>query len=206
VWKHLIDAGVDTFAALLPLLNLPVSAAIFLALTSAETHERRRAQARRAALATLLILIAFLVAGRAVLVLFGISLGALQVAGALIVGYTGWQMLTNSSALTAGERSEAAEKRDVAIVPMAFPILAGPGAIGVLLALSALFTQPGQYAGAAVACLILGGMTYTACALGEPLVKRLGETGLGALQRLFGLFILAIAVDLATLGIAALRR
>lgn len=206
MWKHLVDAGVDTFAALLPILNLPGSAAIFLSLTGSDPPAYRRAQARRTAVLTLIILTVFLLLGKAVLVLFGISLGALQIAGGLVVGYTGWEMLMNSERLSAGEHVEAQENRDVAFVPMAFPLLAGPGAIGVLIALSAGFTQPGQYAGAIVACLLLSGLTYLICALGEPLVKLLGKTGLGAIQRLFGFFILAIAVDLISLGVLVLHR
>src|SRR5579885_2068855 len=93
--RQLLDMGGLTFAALLPLLNPPSVVAIFFGLTAGAPAAQQRRQAQLASIATFLILALFLVAGKVVLEFFGISVGALRVAGGLIVGYTGWVMLTN---------------------------------------------------------------------------------------------------------------
>ena len=83
------------------------------------------------------ILLFFAATGLFVLSFFQISLPALRIAGGLIVAHTAWTMVTASSRLTPPESAEAVQKEDVAFVPMAMPILAGPGAIGVVMSLIA---------------------------------------------------------------------
>ena len=87
--------------------------------------------------------------------------------------------------------------------PMALPLVAGPGAIGVVIALSArhpsLLDRVGIVAAVAVVALVVGLLLR----LGTPLVERLGPTGIGALTRVMGFLILAIGVELLVHGVQA---
>jgi multiple antibiotic resistance protein len=206
MWLRLIETGATTFVALFPILNPPGAAAVFFALTAGDGAAYKRLQARQTAVYTLGILIVSLLLGRLILHYFGISLGALQIAGGAVVGHTGWQMLNNDEGLTGPEQSEAQDRKEIALIPMALPLLAGPGAIGVLIALSAGFTSPADFLGAAIGCALLAILIYAALVVGEPVVKLLGQAGLGAVSRLLGFFILAISVDLIAIGVMALRR
>src|SRR5260370_16385694 len=88
-------------------------------------------------LSVLAIRVVFLFFGRFVLSFFGISLPVLKIAGGLIVANTAWGMVTSTSRLTVAETEEAPDKEDISLTPLAMPLLSGPGAIGVVMALAA---------------------------------------------------------------------
>jgi multiple antibiotic resistance protein len=118
------------------------------------------------------ILIVFLFFGRFVLILFGISLPVLKIAGGLIVANTAWGMVTGSSRMTPAERNEASTKEDISLTPMAMPMLSGPGSIGVVMGLAADATSPVSYLGMVIGIAALGLVVYLFLQLGGPLVKR----------------------------------
>ena len=84
---------------------------------------------------------------------------------------------------------------------MAIPLVSGPGAIGVVIGMSERATQTADYVGCLIGIVLLGVVLYLCLVLGEPLAKRLGNNGLGALNRVLGFFILAIAVQFLADGI-----
>jgi multiple antibiotic resistance protein len=202
----LVEAAVTAFVALFPIVNPIGGIALFFALTANDSEAERRAYATRIALYVIAILLAFALAGSFVLEFFGISLAALRIAGGLIVAHTAWTMVTASSRITPAERDEAAEKDDIAFTPMAMPMLAGPGAIGVVMALAAR-PDPGHtwYAGIVLAVVATGGVIYALLRLGGPLAKRLGPGVLGAIDRILGFLILAIAIELIITGFQSLH-
>jgi multiple antibiotic resistance protein len=101
---------------------------------------------------------------------------------------------------TAHFSQDAKDKEDISFTPMAVPIIGGPGAIGVVIGLSTQATQWTDYIGCCLGVGILGILIYLSLRLGEPLIEKLGETGLGALNRILGFLILAIAVQLIANG------
>jgi multiple antibiotic resistance protein len=139
--------------------------------------------------------------GRFVLVLFGISLPVLKIAGGLIVANTAWGMVTASSRITGAESHDASTKEDVALTPMAIPILSGPGSIGVVMGLAADADSKVAYMGMVIAIAAIGLAVYLFLRLGGPLVERLGPCTTGAITRIFGFLILAIAVQLVWDGV-----
>jgi multiple antibiotic resistance protein len=196
----ILDAAITAFVALFPIVNPLGGLAVFFALTSGDSESARRSAAARIALFVIGILVAFAVAGSYVLEFFGISLSALRIAGGLIVAHTAWTMVTASSRLTPAENAEAAEKDDIAFTPMAMPMLAGPGAIGVVMALAAR-PDPGTWMiGIVLAVLAMGALIYVLLRVGAPLAKRMGPGVLGAIDRILGFLILAIAIELIITG------
>ena len=205
VLRDLPSAAVATFLALFPIVNPFGAVPIFFSLTADLPHAERTRTAVKTAAYVITILIVFLFFGRFVLILFGISLPVLKIAGGLIVANTAWGMVTGSSRMTPAERNEASTKEDISLTPMAMPMLSGPGSIGVVMGLAADATSPVSYLGMVIGITALGLVVYLFLQLGGPLVKRLGPGAAGAINRIFGFLLLAIAVQLVCDGIADIR-
>ncbi len=206
MWQHLISYMIGTFLTLFPITNPVGAVPIFYGLTATGTPSYRGRQARQTAIYVVGILAVFLVAGRLVLEFFGISLGVLRIAGGLLVAHTAWEMVTARQRLTESENHAAIDKEDISFTPMAMPIVAGPGAIGVVIGLTTKTDQWTGYLGCLIGIVLLGALLYLCLALGEPLLKVLGKNGMGALNRVLGFFILAIAVQLIADGVFALLK
>ena len=117
-----------------PLANVPV----FLTITSSFTAEHRRRVAARAALATWILLSVFAVAGGLIFKAFGISLGAFKVAGGIMLLLMSIDMMRaqpSPTRSTIEEQDESRTRDDIAIFPLAIPMLAGPGAIATVMVL-----------------------------------------------------------------------
>lgn len=199
--QNLISYSVGTLAALFPIANPLGAVPIFYALTAADTSKYRLRQAQKTTLNVVLVLATFFLAGKLILSFFGISLGVLRIAGGLIVAHTAWEMVTARQRLTSEEHQEAVDKEDVSFTPMAVPMVSGPGAIGVVIGLSTKASQWVDFLGGLIGIVLLGILLYLCLALGESLIRGLGSTGIGALNRILGFLILAIAVQLITEGI-----
>src|SRR5580700_1027629 len=200
--RDLPSAAVETFLALFPILNPFGAVPLFFSLTSDYPPAERKRTARKTALYVIGILVVFLFFGRFVLIFFGISLPVLKIAGGLIVANTAWGMVTGNSRITAAESSEASHKEDISLTPMAMPMLSGPGSIGVVMGLAAHADNMTAYLGMVIAIVVLGLVVFVFLCSAGPLVKRLGPGALGAINRIFGFLLLAIAVQLVWDGMA----
>ena len=205
VLHDLPSAAATTYLALFPIVNPLGGIPLFFSLTANFTSEERRRTALKTSLYVIAILITFMLFGRFVLNFFGISLPVLKIAGGLIVANTAWGMVTGSSRLTMAESNEALTKEDISLTPMAMPMLSGPGSIGVVMGLAAHVGDFLSYLGMVIGIVALGLTVYLLLYLGGPFVKRLGPGAVGAINRIFGFLILAIAVQLVWNGIADFR-
>jgi multiple antibiotic resistance protein len=195
---------IGTLAALFPIANPIGAVPIFYSLTATDTRGERRKQAQRTAINVVLILAVFLLGGRTILEFFGISLNVLRIAGGLLVANAAWEMVTSRQRLTDSEQQAGAEKEDISFTPMAIPLIAGPGSIGVTIGLATKLTHWSDYLGCLIGIVLFGGLLYVCLILGESLLSILGRNGLGALNRVLGFFILAIAVQLIADGVMSL--
>src|SRR6266850_760904 len=205
VLEDLPTAATATFLALFPIVNPLGGVPLFFTLTNNLPREDRSRTALRTALYVVAILITFMLVGRFVLHFFGISLPVLKIAGGLIVANTAWGMVTASSRMTTEESSEALTKEDISLTPMAMPMLSGPGSIGVVMGLAAHVDSPTAYLGMVIGIVGLAISVYLFLRLGGPLVAQLGPSAVGAIGRIFGFLILAIAVQLIWDGVADFR-
>jgi multiple antibiotic resistance protein len=196
------QAAAATFLALFPIVNPLGGVPMFFSLTVDESRSERFRTALKTSVYVFVILVVFLFFGRFVLNFFGISLPVLKIAGGLIVANTAWGMVTGTSRMTPDESLEASSKEDVSLTPMAMPMLSGPGSIGVVMGLAANTDSAMSYLGMVIGIAALALTTYLLLCLGGPLVKRLGPGAVGAINRIFGFLILAIAVQLVWDGVA----
>lgn len=204
MWQGLGSYAIVTLLALFPVANPIGAIPAFYGMTASDSRPYRMRQAQKTAINVILVLATFFIGGRFVLGLFGLSLDVLRIAGGLVVAHAAWEMVTARQRMTIAEHQDAKDKEDVSFTPMALPLIAGPGSIGVVIGLAANANQWSNYAGGLIGIGLFGAILYFCLALGEPLIGKLGPTGIGALNRVFGFFILAIGVQLIAQGVLAL--
>lgn len=199
--NHLPAAGVATFLALFPLVNPFGGISLFASLTSGYQRLERRGAAMRITVYVIGILVTFMFFGRFVMNFFGISLPVLKISGGLIVAHTAWMMVTGESRITSAESADASHKQDFTFSPMAMPVLAGPGSMGVVMGLAAHTSSPLAYLGMVLGILGVGLSTLAVLLLSGPLDKHLGPVAMGAINRIFGFLILSVAGQLIWNGL-----
>lgn len=200
--RTLPASAAETFLALFPIVNPFGGVPIFFTMTSTWTAQDRQRTAVKTGVWVFVILVTFLFFGRFVLYFFGISLPVLKIAGGLIVANTAWGMVTSHARITPEESHEAEDKEDISLTPLAMPLLSGPGAIGVVMALAAHVDSTTSYLGMIIGIAGVALSVLLFLWLGGPLVRRLGPGAVGAINRIFGFLILAIAVQLVWDGVA----
>lgn len=175
-------------------------AIVFASLTTNNTLEERRAFAVKGTVVGGSILLAFAVFGDSVLELFGISLPALRIGGGILLLLIAIDMVfarpSGGTSTTPDENSEAAEKTDISIFPLATPLVAGPGAMGAVVLLMA--DAAGNPAGIALvigALIAILGATFICLILTSQLQRLLGKTGVHVISRVFGVILAALAVQ-----------
>lgn len=195
------------FTALLVILDPFMAVPIFLSLTPGASARDR---ARVAAVATLsvgLVLVVSALTGESLLTFMGTSLASLRVGGGMVLMLMALAMLraeTDQVRTNPDEVRSAEEKASVAVVPLAIPLLAGPGAISTVIIQMHRSTaplHPWLVIGIIIlVCLIL----WLVLRLAVPIGNALGRIGLNTLSRLFGLILTAIAVEMTANGLKTL--
>ena len=191
-----------TFLALFPIVDPFGGIPIFFSMTSGWTSRDRIQTAVKTGIWVFVILVTFLFFGRFVLLFFGITLPVLKIAGGLIVANTAWAMVTSTARITPAESHEAESKEDISLTPLAMPLMSGPGAIGVVMALAAHVDSKAAYIGMVLGIAAVSLSVTLFFWMGGPLVRRLGPGAVGAINKIFGFLILAIAVQLVWNGMA----
>ena len=192
-----------TFTSVLFIVDPIAVVPTYLVITQGQTPAQRRVTARRACIAAMILLVTFAAIGRAIFELFGITMPAFRIAGGLILWLVAMDMLHGSRSTQEGtaEISEATAKEDVAVTPLAMPMLAGPGAISTVMVLSGQArTTPQKVVvyGSILLALFIACVTLRAA---ERLVLRMGQTGIRVMTRLMGLLLAAIAVQFVITGV-----
>jgi multiple antibiotic resistance protein len=201
--KFAVVAMSAVFFVIDPLANVPV----FLSITSACTPAQRKRIALRAALATWILLSVFAVAGGLIFKAFGISLGAFKVAGGLMLLLMSVDMMRaqpSPTRTTAEEQDESRtrDENDIAIFPMAIPMLAGPGAIATVMVLMSRAAwdpvrTPSVFLAVTVTCAVAWLLMRSAANAERLLPKTL----LRAFERVMGLLLAAVAVEFIAGGV-----
>jgi multiple antibiotic resistance protein len=204
--RTLPASAAATFLALFPIVDPFGGIPIFFTMTSKWSERDRRRTAFKTGLWVFVILVAFLFFGRFVLHFFGISLPVIKIAGGLIVANTAWGMVTSHARITPEESHEAEDKEDISLTPLAMPLMSGPGAIGVVMALAAHVDNASAYLGMVIGIAGIALSVALFFCMGGPLVRRLGPSAVGAINKIFGFLILAIAVQLVWNGMADFRN
>ena len=189
------------FAIMNPIGNVP----IFIGLVSDADNKKRKIIARRSTLLAFSIVVLFILFGKNIFNLFGISLESIQIAGSMLIFLVGYQLLHGrTSKIHHPENVKGSDSRDtvdVAVSPLAIPILAGPGTISTALTFSAQAKDLGNESivviGFAVICLV----TYLAFIFADKIISLLKESVITVITRLMGLLLTIIAAQMLITGI-----
>ncbi|HTR56062.1 MAG TPA: NAAT family transporter [Kofleriaceae bacterium] len=199
--KFAVVAFSAVFFVIDPLANVPV----FLTITATNTVEQRMQIARRAAFATWILLSVFAAAGGLIFKAFGISLGAFKIAGGMMLLLMAVDMMRaqpSPTRTTAEEQAESVARDDIAVFPIAIPMLAGPGAIATVMVLMSRAAwdpvrTPCVFGAIAVTCAIAW-LLMRGAARAE---RWLPKTLLRAFERVMGLLLAAVAVEFIAGGV-----
>jgi multiple antibiotic resistance protein len=197
-----------TFTSILFIVDPVAAVPAYLVITQDETPGGRRRTALRACVAMTVLLMVFAATGTLIFRAFGITLPAFRTAGGLILWFSAMEMLRGERPSREGrvEIQEAQEKEDVALVPLAIPLLAGPGAISTIVVLAGQAHKPPHVVTLYAAILVTGIVSYLTLRLGEPLLRRLGKTGIRVITRIMGLLLAAVAVQFVFTGVKEALR
>ena len=191
-----------TLTSILFIVNPIAVIPTYLVITQKDSAERRARTARRACISAAAILIAFAVAGRQIFSVFGITIDAFRVAGGLILWVVAMDMLHGERRTQEGQQeiTEGATKEDVALAPLAMPMLAGPGAISTIMVLSSQATGMAEKIAVYVAIIVTMAIAWVVLRVGDKVVLRMGETGIRVMTRIMGLLLAAIAMQFVISG------
>lgn len=194
VTEYALFAFSSLFVIVDPIATVPA----FLAMTTRDTVAQRLRMARVACLAMVGLLAGFALIGQSLFNLLGITLPAIQVAGALVLLLVALDMLRAQRSPvqeTAEETAAGSNMDDIAITPLAVPMLAGPAAISTVILLEAQATTWAQRA-VLLACLAAVGLaSYIIFALSARGAKWLSPIAEKIITRLMGLLLAALAVQ-----------
>jgi multiple antibiotic resistance protein len=198
--KELLSLSVVALSAIFFVVDPVAATPYFLAMTRGDGSARRRETALRAAVTAGVVLSLFAIAGELVFRLLGISLAAFKVAGGVVLLLLALDMIRTQPSrtrITEGEVQAGAEKEDIAVVPLAMPLLAGPGSIATVIVLMARTRGEPWWHKAPVlgAILVTAVATYFILAGAARTERMLGRSGLAILERAAGLLLVAVAVQ-----------
>lgn len=193
-----------TFIALIVIIDPPGVVGIFLTITEGDDLKTQRRQALKAAFFTFVILVLFFFAGTYILDFFGITLNAIRIGGGLIIAGIGFQLLrpTEEHKHSSQEREESTQKDDISFTPLALPLLAGPGALAVVIGASTKTEMMPWVSNLLILAAIFLAVLISWICLREAnlLLRILGRNGMGALTRIMGFLLVCIAVQMMIQG------
>ncbi len=189
---------------LIAIVNPLGAVPIVMSMTTNCSMAERQAITHTAVLSVGIILLASLFVGQAVLSFFGISIPSFRVAGGILIFIIALSMLharVNETKQTREESHESASKDSIAVVPLAIPVLAGPGAISTVILYAHKGNSLGHYLLIALDIMILVLILYAVLKLVPVLSRRISQTGINIFTRLMGLILASIAVEFIANGL-----
>ncbi len=207
----LVHSFLFTLATLLPMLNPPAAAPIYLSLTDGASTEDRTRLAKQVSINIFIMLSVAMIAGNVVLNLFGISLPIVRLGGGLLVISAAWNLVNSTDTDTSHAQKMAStytweQVKSKAFYPLTFPMLCGPGSISAALTVGATLHVPriidtgtnliGSLAGTACAALAV----YFCLRFASQFLYKLGTNGTAVLMRLSAFILLCLGVQIVWAG------
>jgi multiple antibiotic resistance protein len=172
---------------------------LFVGLTEGIEEVQRRQMARRAVIISAVILTVFALVGGPFLKIMNINIESFRIFGGLLLFLIALEMVFARSPGTrtsSKEQQENEEKEDISVFPLAFPFIAGPGALAtILLAFGGAAGNPELFTGLLVIVFVVLLITLGVLYLATPAMRVLGVTGTNVISRMFGVLLGALAVQ-----------
>jgi len=203
-WQQFIAIFVSLFVITDPFGNV----GIFLSLTEGDSDQFRRRQAYKGAIYSFLLMFVFFIGGTYIMKFFGITLDGVRIGGGLIVSRIGFSLLSPKENATGAEDKKSNPKNmiDISFCPLALPLVAGPGALAVVIAASAKIRSGGSadlweaYAAISLAIAAVSALTWLCLRHSGYLLQLLGVNGMNAITRIMGFLLICIAIQMMITG------
>ncbi|MCC7375320.1 MAG: MarC family protein [Verrucomicrobiales bacterium] len=186
------------FSSLFVIIDPIATVPVFLAMTPSDSVEKRLRTARLACLLAGGVLLVFAFVGRWIFELLGLTIPAFQMAASIILLLIALDMLRAQRSRvkeTHEETAAGAGKEDIAVTPLAVPLLAGPGAISTAILLHNKADTVPKLIVLALVIAVISGLSFVVFAIGARTAKWLGPIAMRLIERLMGLLLAAIAVQ-----------
>lgn len=195
-------------SSIIIVINPLAATLLYVSLTEGMEEVQKRSVAKVACWYALAILLIFAIAGGLILQLFGITLEAFRIAGGFLLFGIGMEMVnarTPRTKISATEKYESQDADDVGVMPLAIPMIAGPGAIttAIVLTNEATSWNPVGITVVIGAILLTIGVTYLMFTNSDRIMRHIGQREYRAVNRLMGMMLIAIAVQFVITGIKA---
>jgi multiple antibiotic resistance protein len=178
---------------------------VFAALTQGATAAYKKRMARKAAFIALGMCVVFATAGAKFLEIMGIELSSFRLAGGTLLFLISLEMVfarPSGTRSTSKEDEENKRREDISVFPLAFPFMAGPGALAtILLGSGEAWGKPVLFAGFLLAVTLVMAICWLAMRATPKLMQALGVTGANVINRLSGVILAALAVQFIVDGI-----
>ena len=195
----------NTFVVLFIVIDPVGLAPMFIALTPGTSPAYQRKMAFNGTLLASGMLLVFYFVGDALLNALGIGIPAFRIAGGALLFLLAIDMVfarqSGLRSTTTREQREAETKQDISVFPLAFPLIAGPGALTTVLLMSTAAKGAFAFCGTLAVLAIVLGLTLVSLLYAARILQFLGETGTNVISRLFGLILAALAVQYVLDGI-----
>lgn len=199
----LLTFAMTAFASIFSIVDPFAAAPIFLAITPNDTDADRRRMARVASIVSGALLVVFALTGNRIFAFFGISTPAFKAAGGILLLVMALDMLRareSGARHSPEERAEGLAKADVAITPLAVPLLAGPGAISTVTLLASDASEWSHVGAIVLAILLTTLLTWAILAHATRLLSLLGQIGVRIVTRVMGLLLAGIGAQFLLSG------
>lgn len=197
---------ISMFSIVNPFLAVPT----FVDLAGDFSSGERRSIATQTAASVFVILSGSYFTGQALLSFFGITVPSLRVAGGLVILSLAWSMLharlsgTKQTAEEVHEMENREQRGAIGVVPLAMPLLAGPGAISLMIISAGSATSVGSRIAALASALLISVTIWLILLAAGTIARVLGRTGMNVATRFMGLILAAMAIEFITTGLAAI--
>jgi multiple antibiotic resistance protein len=187
------------FALINPLGALPV----FISLTEHHDSKWKNYQIRKTCIYIIIICICSYFAGSLILGFFGISIGALRIAGGIMISRSGFLLLNakHKRDVKGAIIKESLEKEDISFSPLAMPLLAGPGSISLLINMSIQYPSIMQKTFIIIAIICVTLCIYGIFTIAPKILSYTGQAGLKSLSKIMGFLVLSIGIEMISSSI-----
>ena len=205
-----MELFVFLFAALFSVLNPIGTVPIFVGLTQGYTKKERSRVSLWTAVNVFIILIISFFIGQYVLQFFGITISALRIAGGIIIASSGFGLLNGNFSKNKGINKKVQEdienRNDIALTPLAMPMLAGPGSISLLIAYYQEHHETSDIISSCLAIFVVAILIYIILRSAHYLAKYLGASGIVAISRIVGFLTIAIGIQYIISSVLSIIR
>ena len=193
------------FISLASVLNPLGALPVYLTLTQENSRDEIKRIATSCSIAVFITIAVSLIFGQKILGFFGISVASFRVGGGVLLATMALSMLqakrTSTKLNKQEERESSIDIKEIGIVPLAIPLLAGPGTISTSIIQAQSLQTPMLWAGAIMVCLLIGITVKLVLTFSRLIGRRLGTVGVNVMTRIMGLILMAMAVEFITGGL-----